>query len=166
MKITASTFDVKVKNLEEFIMEYFKLDINELYELAEKYDYYGGYRKIFEILLENKDIDGLYKLAENKSIEESNKNIIYKEIFEILLENKDINGLYKLAENSNLSHSDKKTIYEVILQILSYNKDIDGLHKLKSVTPCILYFMPGAKQFRRIFSQEIDYKIRELKNNK
>ena len=130
MKITASTFDVKVKNLEDFIMEYFKLDINELYELAEKYDYYGGYRKIFKILLENKDIDGLYKLAENKSIEESNKNIIYKEIFEILLENKDINGLYKLAENSNLSHSDKKTIYKTIFQILLDDKDVKRLYEL------------------------------------
>lgn len=136
MKITASIFDVKVKFLEEFIMEYFKLDINELYELAEKHYYYGGYRKILEILLENKDID--------------------------------IDELYKFAENSNLSHSYKETIYEVILQILSDNKDIYGLYKLKNG----LYKLKnstGSSLYRSdylLLCQKIDYKIRELENNK
>lgn len=126
MKITASAFDVKVKNLEEFLIEYLKLDINELYELAEKYGYIVGYQTIFEILLENKDIDGLYKLAENKSIEEGDKNLIYKEIFEILFEYKDIDGLYKLSE----SYNPNKEVYKKIFEILSEAEDLEGLFKL------------------------------------
>ena len=157
MKITASTFDVKAKNLEEFLEEYLKVDINGLYELAEKYNYYGGYQKIFISLLENKDINGLYKLAENENIEENDKKVIYKEISEFLINDKDINGLYelaqyyydayneiftilsdnkdteglyKLAENENIEENDKKLIYKKVFEILSNNKDIDGLYKL------------------------------------
>ena len=73
------------------------------------------YNKIFEILSENKDIDGLYKLAENEDpdktitvITDENKHIevnfreeIYSEILEILSENKDIDGLYNLGKNYN-----------------------------------------------------------------
>ena len=156
MKITASTFDVKVKNLEEFLVEYLKLDINELYELAEKYDHIGGYQTIFEILLENKDIDGLYKLAENSNLSHSDKKTIYKTIFQILLddkdvkrlyelannyksaykgiskilfENKDIDELYKLSKNEDIGENNKKDIYEKIFEILSDTKDIYGLYK-------------------------------------
>lgn len=165
MKITASIFDVKVKNLEEFIMEYFKLDINELYELAEKHYYYGGYRKILEILLENKDIDidELYKFAENSNLSHSYKETIYEAILQILSDNKDIDGLYELA-SKNLPIREIKGnnlylikrgnmldyIYNKIFDILAENKDIDGLHKLKSS----LYITDD-------LSKKIDYKIRK-----
>lgn len=151
MKITASIFDVKVKNLEEFIMEYFKLDINELYELAEKHYYYEGYRKILEILLENKDIDidELYKFAENSNLSHSYKKTIYEVILQILSDNKDIDGLYQLSK----SYNPNEGVYRKIFNILVENKDIDGLYKLKYSSPSYSY-------------KEIDYKIRELENNK
>lgn len=130
MKITASIFDVKVKNLEEFIMEYFKLDINELYELAEKHYYYGGYRKILEILLENKDIDidELYKFAENSNLSHSYKETIYKAILQILSDNKDIDGLYQLSK----SYNPNEGVYLKICNILVENKNIGGLYELAS----------------------------------
>ena len=57
------------------------------------------YKKIFEeisnILAENKDIDGLYKLSEIYKSKE-----IYYKIFNILVENKDIDGLYKLKNSA------------------------------------------------------------------
>ena len=210
IKITASIFDVKVKNLEEFIMEYFKLDINELYELAEKHYYYGGYRKILKILLENKDIDidELYKFAENSNLSHSYKETIYEVILQILSDNKDIDGLYKLSEsyNPNKEVYKKIEVSKKIFEILSDNKDIDGLYKLASknlpireIKGNILYTIKSGNIYmlgyiyNKIFdilvenkdigglyklkisasreslpdlSKEIDYKIRELENNK
>lgn len=132
MKITASTFDVKAKNLEEFIMEYLKLDINELYELAEKYNYTMAYFIIYKTLSENKDIDGLYELTKNidldndlDNLDDSYKKTIYKEITksicQILSDNEDIDGLLAIVENSNLS---RETIVKAISNVLSDIKDI------------------------------------------
>ena len=86
------------------------------------------YNKIFDILAENKDIDGLCKLSKsyNPNSESYNPNEeIYEKIFEILSENKDIDGLYKLSESYNSAK-----IYNKISNILVENKDIDGLYKL------------------------------------
>ena len=145
-------------------------NINGLYELA-KY-YYNAYNKIFTILSENKDIDGLYKLseiynpdkkiyykisnilAENKlyKLSESYNHIeIYNKILNILAENKDIDGLYEVSTIYNPNEK----VYEKIFNILVKNKDIDGLYKLKRWSPSYAYL-----------SKEIDYKIRELENNK
>ena len=159
MKITASTFDVKAKNLEEFLEEYLKVDINGLYELAEKYDYTMAYGIIYKTLLENKDIDGLYELAKNSNLSHLNwKETFYKAIFQILSDNKDMDGLYELTKNSNLCHSDKESIYKVISNILSDIKDIGRLYELKERYRGV----PGAKQLRKIIS----IKIGELENNK
>ena len=84
--------------------------------------YEGAYYEIFNILAENKDIDGLYKLSESYNPNEK----VYEKISNILAENKDIDGLYKLSESYN---PDKK-IYEKISNILTENKDINGLYKL------------------------------------
>lgn len=123
-------------------------DIDGLYKLAK---YYGKTdNKIFEILSENRDIDGLYKLSK---IYNPNREV-YKKIFKILSENKDIDGLYKLSE----SYNPNEEVYEKISNILAENKDIDGLHKLQSIF------------FRTVMSYDlfikINYKIRELENNK
>ena len=122
--------------------------------------------------MENKDIDGLYKLYEiYKSekiyiIDYSNYNRedyrvkIYEAISNILAENKDIDGLYKLYESYN---PDKK-IYYKIFNILVENKDIDGLHKLKD-TVYYFYRQAGGHHYYDLVSK-IDYKIRKLENNK
>lgn len=141
MKITASTFDVKAKNLEEFIMEYLKLDINELYELAEKYNYTMAYFIIYKTLSENKDMYGLYELAKNIDLNNSDNETIYKAISIYLYDNKNINidELYKFAKNIDLDNSYKKAIYKElfksviykeIFKILSDNKDMYGLYEL------------------------------------
>lgn len=169
MKITASIFDVKVKFLEEFIFE--NKNIEGLYKLSEIYNSAEIYKEIYNILSENKDIvDILYKLSESYNPNEefykeisnilaNDKNInglyelakyynnAYNKIFAILSKNKDIDGLYKLSEIYNPNEE----VYKKIFEILSENKDIDGLYKLKS---------------RGFTSRIIDYKIRELENNK
>ena len=161
-------------NSKEIYEKIFKIvsenkDIDGLYKLSEIYNHIVIYYEIFNILVENKDIDGLYKLSEIY-----NHIVIYDEIFNILVENKDIDGLYKLYEiynseeiyidysNYNISHYDynirgviyREKIYDEIFNILVENKDIDGLYKLKYRSPS--YYL----------SKEIDYKIRELENNK
>ncbi len=148
-------------------------DIDGLYKLSESYNPYEVYPKISNILAENKDIDGLYKLvfanyynacyeifnilAENKDIDGLYKlvfanyyNACY-EIFNILAENKDIDGLYKLSIIYNPNEKVDKKIFNILVE----NKDIDGLYKLKRRLPSHAYL-----------SKEIDYKIRELENNK
>ena len=100
MKITASIFDVKVKFLEEFITEYLKEEfkLNILFDLlVESKQLYKItiYKVILQILSDNKDIDGLYKLSESYNP----CGEVYKKIFEILSENKDICGLYKLERS-------------------------------------------------------------------
>ena len=147
-------------------------NVDGLFKLSDENSSYNSkeiYEKIFKIVSENKDIDGLYKLSEIY-----NHIVIYYEIFNILVENKDIDGLYKLYEiynseeiyidysNYNISHYDynirgviyREKIYDEIFNILVENKDIDGLYKLKYRSPS--YYL----------SKEIDYKIRELENNK
>ena len=147
-------------------------NVDGLFKLSDENSSYNSkeiYEKIFKIVSENKDIDGLYKLSEIY-----NHIVIYDEIFNILVENKDIDGLYKLYEiynseeiyidysNYNISHYDynirgviyREKIYDEIFNILVENKDIDGLYKLKYRSPS--YYL----------SKEIDYKIRELENNK
>lgn len=143
MKITASIFDVKVKNLEEFIMEYFKLDINELYEFAENSNLSHSYKEtiykvILQILSDNKDIDGLYELA--------SKNLPIREIKGNILYTIKSGNIYMLGY-----------IYNKIFDILVENKDIGGLYELK---------ISASRESLPDLSKEIDYKIRELKNNK
>ena len=119
-------------------------DIDGLYKLsAIYYRYDKTCEKIFEILSENKDIDGLYKLSKIYPDEK-----IYEKISNILAENKDIDGLYKLSKIYP-----NEEVCEKIFNILVENKDIDGLYKLMYSSPSYSY-------------KEIDYKIRELKNNK
>lgn len=78
--------------------------------------YNNAYNKIFTILSENKDIDGLYKWYKIYKYEK-----IYKEISNILAENKDTEGLYKLAENIlKLVNKPKKEIYEVYEKYKNY----------------------------------------------
>ena len=91
------------------IIENFKREIFEIY------------KKSFEILSENKDIDGLYKLSESYNPNEE----VYKKISNILAENKDVEGLYKLSEIY-----DSEEIYEKIFEILSEAEDLEGLFKL------------------------------------
>ena len=118
-------------------------DIDGLYKLSQIYNTNKNYEKISNILAENKDIDGLYKLALDKYYYDA-----CYEIFNILAENKDIDGLYKLSK----IYPNQK-VCEKIFNILVENKDIDGLYKLMYSSPSYSY-------------KEIDYKIRELKNNK
>ena len=148
MKITASIFDVKVKFLEEFITEYLKEEfkLNTFFDLRNS-EYFKNNKynikstkignEIFEILSENKDIDGLYKLSE---IYTSGKGIDMA----ALLANDD-KKLYKFYEIYNY-----QKVCEKIFNILVENKDIDGLYKL-------------SESYK---SAKIDYKIRELENNK
>ena len=168
MKITASIFDVKVKFLEEFIMEYLREEfkLNILFDLLVESKYYEeNYNRvseiIFKIVSDNKDIDGLYKLSEsyhpNKRVYAKVYNPneeVYQKIFEILSENKDIDGLYKLSEIYK-----SKKIHETIFNILAENKDIDGLHKLKSS-------LSRTGMYYTDLHKKIDYKIRKLENNK
>ena len=121
-------------------------DIDGLYKLSYSYPHALLYEKISNILAENKDIDGLYKLALAKYY----YNACY-EIFNILAENKDIDGLYKLSIIYNPNEKVDKKIFNILVE----NKDIDGLYKLKRRLPSYAYL-----------SKEIDYKIRELENNK
>ena len=132
MKITASSFDVKVKFLEEFITEYlkeeFKLDV--LFGLLKEYiknndteNYNKVYKIIFKILSENKDTEGLFKLDKSYQSKE-----IYKRIFEILSENKDIKRLYEFL--TNFSHEeiqDRIDIHEQMFKIL-----IDKIEELEN----------------------------------
>ena len=144
-------------------------DIDGLYKLSEIYNSEEIYEKIFEILSENKDIDGLYKLSEN-ILKLVNKP--KKEIYEVYKKYKDyINNRYyhygydkektsydkeeTIREIKNFKIDILENIYNKIFTILAENKDIDGLHKLKSS----LYITDD-------LPQKIDYKIRELKNNK
>ena len=150
------------------IIENFEREISEIYN------------KSFEILSENKDIDGLYKLAESYNPNEE----VYKKIFEILSENKDIDGLYKLAENIlKLVNKPKKEIYKVfgvnnrylygydsvikeskigileniynkIFVILAENKDINGLYKL--------YELTKNKDIKNLLSNSSHPKINEI----
>ena len=139
-------------------------DIDGLYKLSESYDSEEIYEKISNILAENKDIDGLYKLSESYNPNEK----VYEKISNILAENKDIDGLYKLSE----SYKSEK-IYEKISNILAENKDIDGLHKLQSIFYRTVEDMEmeddnddDELHMSYDLLKEIDYKIRELENNK
>ena len=150
-------------------------DIDGLYKLSESYNPNEEvYKKIYSILVENKDIDGLYKLSKIYNPDKK----IYEKISNILAENKDIDGLYKL---SKIYNPDKK-IYEKISNILAENKDIDGLYKLsESYRHILLYekifnILVENKDIDGLYKlmhsspsysyKEIDYKIRELENNK
>ena len=237
MKITASIFDVKVKFLEEFITEYLKEEfkLNILFNLlVESKDYYDKYTEIveyrvakyieinseenyyrvreiiFKIVSDNKDINGLYKFAENSNLRHSYKITIYEVILQILSDNKDIDGLYKLSESYNNQEVYKEIcnieVYKEICNILVENKDIGGLYKLASKNLPIreikgkyLYTIKSGNIYmlgyiyNKIFdilvenkdigglyelersasreslpdlSKKIDYKIRELENNK
>ena len=99
-------------------------DIDGLYKLFEIYKYKEIYKEISNILAENKDIDGLYKLSESYNPNEE----IYNKISNILAENKDIDGLYKLSEIY-----DSEEIYEKIFEILSEAEDLEGLFKLSEI---------------------------------
>ena len=121
-------------------------DIDGLYKLFYSYPHALLYEKISNILAENKDIDGLYKLSESYNPYE-----VYPKISNILAENKDIDGLYKLSIIYNPNEKVDKKIFNILVE----NKDIDGLYKLKRRLPSYAYL-----------SKEIDYKIRELENNK
>ena len=139
-------------------------DIDGLYKLSESYKSEKIYEKISNILAENKDIDGLYKLSESYNPNEE----VYKKISNILVENKDIDGLYKLSE----SYKSEK-IYEKISNILAENKDIDGLHKLQSIFYRTVEDMEmedddddDELHMSYDLLKKIDYKIRELENNK
>ena len=139
-------------------------DIDGLYKLSESYDSEEIYEKISNILAENKDIDRLYKLSESYNPNEK----VYEKISNILAENKDIDGLYKLSE----SYKSEK-IYEKISNILAENKDIDGLHKLQSIFYRTVEDMEmeddnddDELHMSYDLLKEIDYKIRELENNK
>ena len=121
-------------------------DIDGLYKLSKIYNPNENYEKISNILAENKDIDGLYKLSESYNPYE-----VYPKISNILAENKDIDGLYKLSIIYNPNEKVDKKIFNILVE----NKDIDGLYKLKRRLPSYAYL-----------SKEIDYKIRELENNK
>ena len=121
-------------------------DIDGLYKLFYSYHPNENYEKISNILAENKDIDGLYKLSESYNPYE-----VYPKISNILAENKDIDGLYKLSIIYNPNEKVDKKIFNILVE----NKDIDGLYKLKRRLPSYAYL-----------SKEIDYKIRELENNK
>ena len=79
------------------------------------------YKKSFEILSENKDIDGLYKLSESYNPNEE----VYEKIFEILSEAEDLEGLFKLAEKF-----DNEEIYEKICEILDKEEDKNKLYEL------------------------------------
>ena len=133
------------------------------------------YNKIFEILSENKDIDGLYKLAEsedpdktitvitdeNEKIEVNFREEIYSEIFEIFSENKDINGLYELAKYYN-------NAYQKISEFLVNDKDIDGLFKLseiyksKEVSKRIFEILSENKDIDGLFKLAEIYKSEEV----
>ena len=152
--------DIKIDILENIYNKIFTIlsenkDIDGLYKLSESYNPNEEvYEKISNILVENEDIDGLYKLAKYY-------NNAYNKIFEILSENKDIDGLYKLSESYN---PDKK-IYEKISNILAENKDIDGLYKLSES------YNPNKEVYKKIFeilseNKDIDglYKLSESYN--
>ena len=77
------------------------------------------------------------------------------------MENKDIGGLYKLSESYNNQEVYKEIcnieVYKEICNILVENKDIGGLYKLER---------SASRESLPDLSKKIDYKIRELKNNK
>ena len=210
MKITASTFDVEVKFLEEFITEYlkdeFKLDV--LFDLLKEYieskdeeNYDKLHEIIFKILSDSKDINGLYKLADNsyvvtkygwnniKGLENVDKykkacqkmlEFLYNKIFEILSENKDIDGLYKLAEsedpdktitvitdeNKHIEVNFREEIYSEIFEILSENKDINGLYELakyyNNAYQKISEFLVNDKDIDGLFKLSEIYKSKEV----
>ena len=95
--------------------------------MAEKFNSKKIYEKIFEILMENKDINGLYELIKNHNYKSNREKIteILTEHCNILTDNKDIKGLYELAEKFN-----SKKIYERIFEISVADKNVDELHKL------------------------------------
>ena len=149
-------------------------NVDGLYKLSKSYNPNEEvYKKIYSILVENKDIDGLYKLSESYNPDKK----IYEKISNILAENKDIDGLYKLSQIYNTNKN-----YEKISNILAENKDIDGLYKLSKIYPnqkvCekIFNILVENKDIDGLYKlmysspsysyKEIDYKIRELKNNK
>ena len=118
-----------IKNFEREISEIYNKsfeilsdnkDIDGLYKLFEMYDSEEIYKKIFEILSDNKDIDGLYKLSEMYNYAE-----IYEKLFKILSEAEDLEGLFKLAEKF-----DNKEIYEKICEILDKEEDKNKLYEL------------------------------------
>ena len=118
-----------IKNFEREISEIYNKsfeilsenkDIDGLYKLYEIYKYEEIYKEISNILAENKDIDGLYKLYEIYKYEE-----IYKKIFEILSEAEDLEGLFKLAGKYN-----KEAIYKKICEILDKEEDKNKLYEL------------------------------------
>ena len=88
--------------------------------------------------MENKDIGGLYKLA--------SKNLPIREIKGKYLYTIKSGNIYMLGY-----------IYNKIFDILVENKDIGGLYKLK---------ISASRESLPDLSKEIDYKIRELENNK
>ena len=85
-----------------------------MYKLYEIYKYEEIYKEISNILAENKDIDGLYKLSESYNPNEE----VYEKIFEILSEAEDLEGLFKLSEIY-----DSEEIYEKICEILDKEED-------------------------------------------
>ena len=145
LKITASTLDIEVKNLEEFIIEYIENDsktviLKNLNNLKNTYsrdkdmhnsskisDIIFKVNKISNILKSEKNINTLYKQAE-----EYNSKAIYNKIYEILVEDKDIYGLYELIKNHNYK-PDYEKISEILTEYcntLTDNKDINGLYEL------------------------------------
>ena len=88
--------------------------------------------------MENKDIGGLYKLA--------SKNLPIREIKGKYLYTIKSGNIYMLGY-----------IYNKIFDILVENKDIGGLYELER---------SASRESLPDLSKKIDYKIRELKNNK
>lgn len=136
MQITASTFEVSLKTLGEFIVEDIKHDdkiiiLDNLYNVNNKYlkskDKVNS-KKIYDIITKlisnisknGKDINKLYELAEKYNSKE-----VYGKIYEISYKDKNIDMLYRLAEKYK-----PNKIYDKIFEILVENKDINGLYEL------------------------------------
>ena len=135
-------------------------DIDGLYKLSESYNPNKEvYKKIFEILSDNKDIDGLYKLFEMYDYEE-----IYEKIFEILSEVEDLEGLFKLAGKYDY---DNEAIYEKICEILDKEEDKNKLYKLtKNKDIKNLLSNSSHPKINEIMLKMLIDKIEELENNK
>ena len=84
------------------------------------------YKKLFEILSEAEDLEGLFKLAGKY-----NNEAIYEKICEILDKEEDKNKLYKLTKNKDiknlLSNSSHPKINEIMLKML-----IDKIEELEN----------------------------------
>ena len=120
------------------IIENFEREISEIYN------------KSFEILSENKDIDGLYKLAEN-ILKLVNKP--KKEIYKVF----GVNNRYLYGYDSVIKESKigiLENIYNKIFVILAENKDINGLYKL--------YELTKNKDIKNLLSNSSHPKINEI----